>query len=80
MKPQLCLSESNPRLISAPCVLEWYEYLEKDCAGSGSGLQASMWAAKAKNMRAATISETDYVYDESLWKEINRRTGDGETV
>lgn len=80
MKPQVCLSGNNPRLLTAPCVLEWYEYLAKDCAESGNALQASMWAAKARNMRSAEIKETDGVYDESLWKEINRRTGDGEAV
>jgi hypothetical protein len=29
-----------------------------------------MWAAKAKNMRTAEVKDTDYVYDDSLWREI----------
>lgn len=80
MKPQIITSKDNPKLLSATCTLEWYEYLVKDCAESGNALQASMWAAKARNMRSAEIKETDGVYDEFLWKEINRRTGDGEAV
>lgn len=80
MKPQLCLSKGNPRLITAPCVLEWYEYLAKDYAESGSAMRAGMWAAKARNMRSADINEADGVYDESLWEEINRRTDNGEAI
>ena len=71
MKPQTITSKDNPKLISAPCVLEWYEHLAKRYAESGKALQASMWAAKAKNMQTAELKDTDYVYDESLWREIN---------
>ena len=70
MKPQTIASETNPKLISAPCVLEWYEYLSQRYVESGKAMQASMWAAKAKNMRTAEVKDTDYVYDDSLWREI----------
>lgn len=70
MKPQIDVSESNNKLISAPCVLDWYEYLSQHYAEMGSVMKSSMWAAKAKNMRTAKVKDTDYVYDDSLWREI----------
>ena len=71
MKPQIITSKDNPKLLSATCTLEWYEHLAKQYAESGKAMQASMWTAKAKNMRTAEIKDTDYVYDETLMREIN---------
>lgn len=71
MKPQIITSKDNPKLLSATCTLEWYEHLAKQYAESGRALQAGMWAAKAKNMRTAEIKDTDYVYDDTLLREIN---------
>ena len=80
MKPQTRFSKDNPKLISAPCVLEWYEYLSQRYAESGKAMQASMWAAKARNMRTTEIKDTDYLYDDMLLAEINKRTKHGEVV
>ena len=80
MKPQTITSKDNPKLISAPCVLEWYERLAKRYAESGKAMQASMWAAKARNMRTTEIKDTDYLYDDMLLAEINKRTKHGEVV
>lgn len=80
MKPRTRFSKDNPKLINAPCVLEWYEYLVKECAESGRALQAGIWEAKAKSMRKADIKDTDYLYDDMLLAEINKRTKHGEVV